>query len=107
MSEASSFRVDQGNVLQAHAAVQAAADKVRAGVHQYRPRLRLGEMGKDPVSLDAAAAFTHRLQLYADFARDYAEELQRAAAALRETALAYGWTDDDIARGFPSTVTSA
>lgn len=97
----STFRVDPDNVLQAHAAVQAAADKVQAGVRQYRPDLRLDEMGADPVSVDAAVAFTHRLQGYADYAEGYSFELQHAADALRDVALTYGYTDEDIARGFP------
>lgn len=99
---ASSFRVDPDNVLQARAAVQAAADKIRDSVNANRDDMRLEPMGGDPVSRDAAVAFTHRLQKYVTFCDDYVRELQRVADALREAALTYGYTDEDIARGFPA-----
>lgn len=104
---AGSFRVDQDNVLQAHAAVLSAADKLRDVVRSHGRDMRLEAMGNDPVSVDAAAAFTHRLQKYVEFATTYTIELERVAAALRDAALTYGYTDDDIARGFPAATTSA
>lgn len=99
---AGSFRVDQGNVLQAHAAVQAAADKIREVVQRRGRDMQLGVMGGDPVSAEAAVAFTERLQRYVTFSIQYADELERLASALRRAALEYGYADEDIARGFPS-----
>lgn len=97
----SSFRVGPENVLQARAAVQTAADGIRNSVNANRDDMRLEAMGGDPVSIEAAVAFTDRLQEYVAFADDYVRELQRLADALREAALTYGYTDEDVARGFP------
>lgn len=104
---AGSFRVNQDNVLQAHAAALSGADRVRETLRAHGRDMRLEAMGNDPVSVDAATAFTHRLQGYVEFARQYADELERLAGALRDAALTYGYTDDDIARGFPAPTSSA
>ena len=103
----SSFRVNPETVLQTCAAVQAAADKVKASSELHRPNLRIDAFGNDPVSIDAAAAFTHRLQSYADYADAYARELQKAADAIKLAAMSYGCTEEDVERGFPPPAPSA
>ncbi|MGH4012964.1 MAG: PE domain-containing protein [Pseudonocardiaceae bacterium] len=100
-----SFQVNPDNVLQAHKIMQDAANRLTDGIAPLRATLRLDEMGGDPVSREAAAAFTHRMSAgessYLAIALQFRDELQRGANALRQSALEYGWTDEDIARGFP------
>lgn len=104
---AGSFRVNQDNVLQAHAAALHAADRVRGVLESNGRDMRLEAMGTDPVSIEAAAAFTSRLQKYVMFGWNYVNELERLAGSLREAALTYGYTDDEVARGFPSSASRA
>lgn len=101
----SSFRVSPDNVLQAHKIMQDAVHRLTEQLRPLTRDLRLEQMGGDPVSAEAANAFTHRMRDSADsyLVRTYQfrDELSRAAQALRQTALEYGWTDEDVARGFP------
>jgi len=101
----SSFRVHPDNVLQAHKIMQDAANRLTDGIRSLRRDLRLEQMGGDPVSGEAAVAFTQRMSTaedsYATRAQQFRDELARGAIALRRTALEYGWTDEDVARGFP------
>lgn len=110
-SGTSSFRVHQDNVLQAHKIMQDAAQRLTEGIEALRRDLRLEAMGGDPVSQEAAVAFTQRMSTaddsYAARAYQFRDELARGATALRQTALEYGWTDEDVARGFPPGDSSA
>lgn len=107
----SSFRVRPDNVLQAHKIMQDAAHRLWDGIETLQRDLRLEEMGGDPVSREAAIAFTRRMSTaddsYAARAYQFRDELEHAARALRRTALEYGWTDEDVARGFPPGASSA
>lgn len=107
----SSFRVRPDNVLQAQKIMQDAAHRLWDGIEALQRDLRLEEMGGDPVSREAATAFTRRMSTaddsYAARACQFRDELERAARALRRTALEYGWTDEDVARGFPPGAGSA
>ena len=109
--DVSSFRVHPDNVLQAHKIMQDAAHRLTDGIRSLRRELQLEKMGGDPVSREAAVAFTQRMSTaedsYAARAYQFRDELEHAADALRQTALEYGWTDEDIARGFPSGEASA
>lgn len=107
----STFRVNPDNVLQAHKIMQDAAHRLTEQLRPLTRDLRLERMGGDPVSSEAAIAFTDRMRDSADsyLVRTYQfrDEVSRAAHALRQTALEYGWTDEDIARGFPQGGASA
>ncbi|HEX2299052.1 MAG TPA: hypothetical protein VHH34_11135 [Pseudonocardiaceae bacterium] len=107
----SSFRVHPDNVLQVHKIMQDAASRLTDGIRSLQRDLRLERMGGDPVSEEAAVAFTQRMSTaedsYAARAQQFRDELARGANALRQTALEYGWTDEDVARGFPAGDSSA
>lgn len=107
----SSFRVHPDNVLQAHKIMQDAAHRLWDGIEALQRNLRLEQMGGDPVSREAAVAFTQRMSTaddsYVARAYQFRDELEHGANALRQTALEYGWTDEDVARGFPPGAGSA
>lgn len=105
------FRVNQDNVLQAHQRVQRAVDQLNDRIRAIAPNMRLEQMGGDPVSRDAVVAFNYRMtdgpDSYLNRARQYQRNLQAGADQLRASALSYGYTEEDIARGFPAGPTSA
>ena len=60
----------------------------------------VGICGGDPVSPEAASAFNERINGLVMSCVAYNRDLQAAAAALDDTARAYGYTDDEIAASY-------
>ena len=95
------LQVNRDTVLQARAALLAEADRLDVELgkraHAYGG---VGLCGGDPVSPEAAGAFTERINALLMSCLAYNRDLQTAAATLDSTARAYGYTDDDIAASY-------
>ncbi|MGW3949359.1 hypothetical protein ACWEAO_12005 [Micrococcus luteus] len=62
--------------------------------------LKMDLCGCDPVSEDAAAAFTERAQLLIDHYFEYVSDLYALAEKLGGSAKAYGYSEDEIEQSF-------
>lgn len=96
------LQVNRDTVLQARAALLAEADRLDDELRKSW-NLREGTdlvCGRDPVSPEAAAAFTERIAALQSNCTAYNRDLREAARALDDTARSYGFTDDEIAASF-------
>lgn len=91
-------RVD--NVLQLRNALAAEVVRLQEGFLRTRRDMQVGECGGDPLSQPVADAFNRRIQALTHADDAYLAELNRVREELHRTALAYGHTEDDIARSF-------
>jgi hypothetical protein len=99
-----SLQVDRDTVLRARAAL---LDEARRLDHELDKRAHayggVGICGGDPVSPEAAGAFTERIDALVSGCRAYNRDLYTAAYALDATARTYGYTDEEIAASYRPT----
>lgn len=99
------FKVNKDNVLQARAAIQRALDKYGQQLREHVRNFRMEPCGKDVVSIEVAKAWNWALDEAPDSDSKkiigYLDMLLTLSQNLEKTARSYGYTDEDIARGFP------
>jgi hypothetical protein len=98
--ESLALQVDRDTVLQARAVVLAEAQRLRDAIKLHGAGLRVGQCGGDPVSGDAAKAFSERIDALLGHCSRYIRDLESAGAALADAAASYGYTEGDIAASF-------
>ena len=98
------LQVNRDTVLQARAALLAEAERLDSALRARRGAFSgVGLCGGDPVSPEAAQAFTERIDALVANCRSYNSDLRASATALDATARAYGFTDSEIAESFRLT----
>ncbi|MBP2475115.1 hypothetical protein JOF53_003987 [Crossiella equi] len=99
------FKVNKDNVLQARAAIRAALDVHGEKLSEAVRSFGMEPCGKDVVSTEVALAWNWALVEAPDSDGKkiigYLRMLNELVANLDKTAKSYGYTDADIARGFP------
>lgn len=98
--EALALQVDRGTVLQARAVLLGEAQRLRDAIRLHGTGATVGRCGGDPVSADAAAAFTERIAKLLQVCDEYVHGLERAGGELGRVARDYGYTEDEIAASF-------
>lgn len=98
------FTVNKDNVLAAGRIIQSQADSLRDSFVEIRTDLRVDPPGNDDVSLRMAAAWNDLLidddDSYRHRISDYIEGLSKLAQQLNDTAVAYGFSEDEIKAAF-------
>ncbi|MCO1579056.1 hypothetical protein M8C13_25230 [Crossiella sp. SN42] len=99
------FKVNKDNVLQARAAIRGALHKHGEQLREHVRNFRMKPCGTDVVSTEVAEVWNWVLDEAPDSDRnkilDYLKMLNALVDNLEKTARLYGYTDEDIARGFP------
>lgn len=101
-AEALGLQVDRETVLQVRAVLLGEALGLKDEIRFRTPDMEVGECGGDPVSFDAALAFSERIAALVDECRRYTEKLEAAGSALGEIAHRYGFSDSESAQSFSS-----
>lgn len=96
------LQVNPGNIVQVSNVLRAEAEFLSQRLDRARLDSQVGEPGKDPVSLRAAAGFNRKINAMYDQVQAYCDALAAASNQLVATAKSYGHTDDDIARSLAS-----
>jgi hypothetical protein len=92
-------QVDRASVLKVGSVLRDEAIRLRDLLDDSKG-LSAGLCGGDPVSEDAAAAFTERAQALIKVYYGYVDDLDRFADALADSARAYGHAENDIRAAF-------
>jgi hypothetical protein len=90
-------QIDAHNVLAVHALLAAQAEAMVVALRDANGLRAIPRCGDDVVSVDAQAAFQAKIDSILDIHQAHADEVREAADRLREAALQYRYTDDDIA----------
>lgn len=90
------MQVSRENVLQVRAVILGEVARLSESLRGAK-NLKAGRCGGDPVSEDAELAFTERAQALIDHFFLYVADLELIANALKDSATAYGYTDEQIA----------
>jgi hypothetical protein len=98
--ESLTLQVDRDTVLQARAALLGEALRLRDAIKFHGAGITVGLCGRDPVSADAAHAFSERIEGLVDHCARYTNGLESAGALLGDIARSYGYTDAEIAASF-------
>lgn len=93
-------QVHAGNVLQVRNTLLQQQEDIKAVLLQTRTDLRLRQLGQDPISQDATPMFQAKIDQIVRVHWDHVRELSEATDRLREAALHYGHTDDEIDAAF-------
>lgn len=100
-----SMQVNRDTVLQARAALLAEADRLDFELSLIINRgSGVGLCGGDPVSPEAQRSFNERIGALYAHCFSYNRDLREAAGRLDDTARRYGYTEDEIAASFRTTV---
>ncbi|GAB3435139.1 hypothetical protein [Actinophytocola sediminis] len=95
------FTVNEENVLEIGRAFEAEATRLADRLDRHSARLRTVAALGDPASRDFAPALNARLVegdgSYVNRALAYVEQLRGVAEQCRASALAYGYTEDEVA----------
>jgi len=92
-----SIQVTRENVLQARAVLLQEVETLESAVASARVFYGgIGLCGQDPVSKDAAPAFSERTAKLFDEYDEHGRELRAMAAKLATAANAYGYTEEEI-----------
>jgi hypothetical protein len=94
------LQVDRDTVLQARAALLGEALRLRDAIKLHGTGVTVGLCGQDPVSIDAARAFSERIGGLVDHCARYTTDLEAAGALLGDIASSYGYTDGEITASF-------
>lgn len=98
-ASAAGMSINRENVLKVGAVLLAEADRLDVAIGDV-VGVKAGRCGGDPVSEDAALAFTERAQLLVEAYRGYVADLRRQAGVLQESARSYGYADEEISAVF-------
>jgi hypothetical protein len=98
--ESLKLQVDRDTVLQARASLLGEAFRLHDAIKFHAAGITVGMCGGDPVSADAAPAFSERIGPLLDHCVQYAIDLQTAGEVLGAVARRYGLTEDEIAASF-------
>ena len=96
------LRVNRDNVLQVRNALKAESVRLDNLLQMHGAMLHVGECGPDPVSAPAAGLFNTKIQAMVAQCTSYVRALGDAAEALGQTALTYGYNEEQIAASFKS-----
>jgi hypothetical protein len=109
--QAQNITVNRDNVLQAAKIIQDLLFNEGKHIVSLFDRLEIIPPGEDPVSIQAARAWTAKLRTnddsYQNRVEEYLQSLATLVANLKAAALQYGYTDQQIADAFPAGTTSA
>jgi hypothetical protein len=98
------FTVNQHNVLAAAHIIDSQAEALFETWRNAREDMRIDPPGTDDVSISMASAWNDRLlgadDSYANRVREYITGLKKLGAQLRDSAKAYGFTEDQIEAAF-------
>src|SRR5687768_2682408 len=100
------FQVNRENVLGVYQLVQSEADRLDKVVQKSGYKLRIDLCGGDPVSKDAMETFNAELTRLRTQCEDYVRMLFSTAAQLKQTALSYGFTEEQIAHSLNSATSA-
>lgn len=99
-----SFTVNKDNVLAAAKIIGTQADALQDKLTDAAYDLRIDPPGTDEVSIRVAAAWNDRLvgddDSYKWRVQEYVNSLHKLVQQLSDTAKAYGYTEEDIAKAF-------
>jgi hypothetical protein len=102
------LKVNHDNVLAAAKVIQSQIDSLSQVVDVHGPALIVDAAADDPVSRDVANAWNYRLvgaeDSYSARISDYVNSLLKLMSQLRDSAKTYGFSDQDIAGSFGTTV---
>jgi len=102
--------VNHDNVLAAAKIIQTQIDALHDIVRDNWRDVRLDDGPEDLVSRDAARAWNHRLMgaddSYATRIDQYVDSLRAVVSQLKDSAKKYGFSDEDIAAAFGTTIDS-
>ncbi|RSM68903.1 hypothetical protein DMH04_46835 [Kibdelosporangium aridum] len=101
------MKVNHDNVLAAAKIIQTQIDALTDAIRLNGPSLIIEPTADDPVSVDAANAWNHRLvgadDSYAARIGDYLQSLNLLIKQLRDSAKTYGFNEQDIEAAFGGT----
>jgi hypothetical protein len=96
-------QVTPENVLEVRRVLLSEAENLmNAGVQDIVATKIVGFCGGDPISKQAAPAFSSRIAALVRHYQDYARQLRAAGNALELTARDYGYTEAEILLSFPA-----
>jgi hypothetical protein len=102
------LKVNHDNVLAAAKVIQTQIDSLSDVVNLNVQSLIIEPAAGDPVSVDVANAWNHRLlaadDSYAARITEYLDSLRKVMTQLHDSAKTYGFNDQDIAASFGTTV---
>lgn len=90
------LQVNKDNVLNVHKLLYSEVLRLRTGMRQQDYKFVMGECGTDPVSPEAAQAFTAKMTRLRDHCNNYVDILASAAEQLNQNARTYGYTEEQI-----------
>lgn len=85
------------NVLAVHAVLARQADSISSALRDADWMRDIPRCADDPISRDAKTIFQTKIIAILDVHQAHLDEIREAANRLREAALQYGYTDDDVA----------
>ncbi|MEJ8279147.1 hypothetical protein [Pseudonocardia spirodelae] len=88
--------VSRENVLAVHALLAVQLEHMRVALDDADNLRHIEAPGADPVSADARVLFQAKIDRVLDVHWAHFREVEDAAGRVRDAALAYGHTDDDI-----------
>ncbi|ANY07522.1 hypothetical protein AFB00_15850 [Pseudonocardia sp. HH130630-07] len=94
------MQIDQDNVLGVRHALQFQADQMQVALFDARKAVDQPPCGADPVSIEAAQAFDEKILQIIAVHEAHRLEIVGAVDRLRDAALEYGYTDQDIENSF-------
>lgn len=90
-------QIDVDNVVAAYALFTRQAEEMQRVLREAEWVRRMERCGDDPISFDAQTIFQAKIDQIFDVHQAHLDEIREAANRLREAALQYGYTDDDVA----------
>jgi hypothetical protein len=103
-SEGLKLAVNQDNILQAARIIETEAEHFKRQVLARSEQMYIDRLGGDPVSGEVARVLTSKFVLasdsYINRCLDYATMLEKLAKQLGESALTYGYTEEQVTQQF-------
>jgi hypothetical protein len=99
------FQINKDNIREVYQLLAQETDRLKDVMNRNGFKLKVDACGTDPVSPEAAAVFTAKLDKLKGQCNNYVTALKNAADHLRHTALSYGYTDDQVKASLTSIPT--
>ncbi|MFP5023252.1 hypothetical protein [Pseudonocardia phyllosphaerae] len=95
-SDSLMVQINPDNVLQAHAVFASHAEAILRQLVRASFWRRVDRPGDDPISVDAQRLFQDKIDTILDVHRAHYEEILEVARRLKEAALQYQFTEDEV-----------